>query len=123
MSVPLLNRDSTFEVYQVLNLPLLFPKPTPKLEAVARYKVEMEFFTLNIARMKFMLLTREEAQRCENDALGTCASASPIYVTGSHDLCVVELFRKNKKRIKDHCQVEILTEVMLPAAVSIADGV
>ena len=70
-----------------------------------------------------MLLTREEAQRCENDALGTCTSASPIYLTGSHDLCETELFRKNKRGIRDHCQVEILTDVMLPAAVSIADGI
>ena len=78
MSVSQLNRDSTFEIYQVLNLLLPFPKPTPRLEAVARYKIEMEFLALNIARTKFMLLTKEEAQRCENDALGTCASASPI---------------------------------------------
>ena len=95
MSVPLLDRDSTFEIYQVLNLSLPFPKPTPRLKAVARYKVETEFLVLNIARTKFMFLTKEEAQRCENYALGTCASASSIYVTGSHDLCVIESLRKN----------------------------
>ena len=68
-----------------------------------------------------MLLPRE-AQRCENDALSICACTSPIYVTGSHDLWVTELFRKKKRRIRDHCLVEILADVMLPAAVSITDG-
>ncbi len=48
VSVPLSNRDITFEIYQVLNLPLPYPKPTPRLEVVARYKVETEFLVLNI---------------------------------------------------------------------------
>lgn len=121
--VPLLDRDSTFEIYQVMNLPFPYPKLEPEIRAVARYKVESEFVALNLARTKFMLLTQGEAEKCKNDTLGTCGSVSPIYVAGSHDLCILELFKKNKKGIRDHCQVEVLARVMLPKAISDTDGI
>lgn len=34
--VPLLDRDGAFEIYQVINLPIPYPKEDQKLEAVAR---------------------------------------------------------------------------------------
>lgn len=55
VSVALLDRDSTFEIYQVMNLPLPYPKLRPKIGAVARYKVETEFVALSLARTEFML--------------------------------------------------------------------
>lgn len=123
ISIPLLDKDSTYEIYQVINLPMPYPKTNQKLEAIARYKVEWDFLALNLARTKFMLITSEEANRCKVDALGTCVSASPIYVAGSHDLCVLELFKKNKRGIKKHCKIEVLPSVILPTAISILDGI
>ena len=70
-----------------------------------------------------MLLPEEEARKCKADALGTCTSVSPIYVTGSHKLCILELFKGDKGGIKRTCQVEILANIMLPRAISVSDGV
>ena len=71
-----------------------------------------------------MLLTEEEgAGKCGTDVLGTCTSLSPIYVSGSHELCVLELFKGDKNGIKKNCQVEILANMVLPKAVNIADGI
>lgn len=123
MSIPLLDRESIFEVYQVVNLPIPYPQATQGLEAVATYRIETEYIAMNSARTKFMLLTAGEARECQVDALGTCTSSSPIYVTGNHKLCVLELFRGDNKRIRESCQVEILTDAVLPQAISISDGV
>ena len=99
-----------------------YPKPNQKFEAVTRYKVEAEFLALNLTRTKFIWVTNEEANKCKVDALGTCVSASSVYVTDSHDLCVLELFKKSKKGIKK-CQIEVLPNVILPTAISVLDGI
>ena len=39
------------------------------------------------------------------------------------ELCVMELFRDNRKGIGRHCQIEILLDVILPKAIKITDGV
>ena len=87
MSVSLLDRDSTFERYQVINLPVPYPK-TDQTGAVARYRLETEYIALNLARTKFMMLPEEEVSKCKADALRTWTSTSPIYVTGYYKLCV-----------------------------------
>ena len=57
-----------------------------------------------------MLLTSEEAKKCEANALGTCGVASPIYAAKNHRLCAFELLRGYKKRIEDSCQIKVLTD-------------
>lgn len=69
LSVPLLDKDSTFEIYK---LPIPYPQADQKLGAVALYKIETEFLVLNLPRTKFMLLSNVEATKCKNDALGIC---------------------------------------------------
>ena len=123
LSVPLLDRDSIFEIYRVMNLPLPYPREDQKLGAVARYKIETEFLALNLARTKFMLLSEVEAIKCKNDALGTCSSVSPIYVMGNHELCVLELYKGDRGGIDKNCQTEVLTNIVLPQAISVTDGI
>ena len=123
MSVPLLDRDSTFEIYQVINLPIPYPRADQEVGAVARYRLETEYIALNLARNKFMMLPEGEANKCKTDALRTCTSTSPIYVTGNYNLCVLELFKGDKGGIRRYCRVEILADVILPQAISICDGV
>ena len=123
MSVTLLDRDSTFEIYQVINLPIPYPRANQKVGAVAWYRLETEYIALNLARNKFMMLPEGEANKCKTDALRTCTSTSPIYVTGNYNLCVLELFKGDKEGIRRYCRVEILADVVLPQAISISDGV
>lgn len=107
MSIPLLDRESIFEVYQVINLPIPYPQKEQGLGVVAKYQVETEYIVMNSARMKFMMLTAEEAKECCVDALGMCSSLSPIYMMGNHRLWVLEQFKGDKERIKESSQVEI----------------
>ena len=48
-SVPL------FEIYQVINLPISYPRTDQKMGAVARYRLETEYIALDLARTKFMM--------------------------------------------------------------------
>lgn len=47
MSIPLLDRESIFEIYQAICLPIPYPRKDQGLGAVARYKVETEYIDLN----------------------------------------------------------------------------
>ena len=49
-------------------------------------------------------------------------SLSSIYAPGNHQLCVLEFFKGGKNGIKENCQVEILTNIVLPQA-SVSDGI
>ena len=123
VSLPLLDTGSIYEVFKVINLPIPYPREKQGLGTVAKYKIETENIALDQTREKFMLLTPSEAEKCKHNLLGTCVSNSPIYTFSNHHLCVMELFRDNRKGIGRHCQIEILLDVILPKAIRITDGV
>lgn len=70
-----------------------------------------------------MMSTTEEARKCQVDALGTCTSLRPVYVTGNHRLSVIKLLKGNREGIKKSCQIEIITNTVFPQGISIYDGV
>ena len=110
-------------MYQVINLSIAHPRVEQKLEIVAKYKVDTEFLAFDSTRRRITLLTNEEDKRCKTNALGSFGAASPIYVVGNHRLCVFELFRGDKKKIEDSCQIVVLTDSVLPQAICISDGI
>lgn len=59
MTVPLLHRDGTFQVFQVTNLPIPYPRVEQEVGAVARYRIETGYLALNLARTRFMVLFEE----------------------------------------------------------------
>ena len=122
LSISLLDRYDTFKIYQVINLPIPYPQVEQEFRALAKYKIETEFIALNLARTKFMLMY-VEALKCRNDALGTYTSVSPIYMTGSHKVCMLELFNRDKGGIKRNCQAEVLANIALPKAISLSNRV
>ena len=69
-----------------------------------------------------MLLTKREADKCKTDALGSCTSKCPMYITGGHRLCLVELFRNNEG-IQQTCHVEASRRAMMPQTIGLSDGV
>lgn len=117
MSVQLLDRESIFEVYQVINsLAHSLPSRRTGLRG-GRQESSRNGVYSNELRTKFMMLTPEEARECRVHALGTFTSLSPSYGTGNHRLCLLELF----KGVREGCQVKRLTNTVLPQAISISD--
>ena len=60
VSIPLLDRDSTFETYLVINFSIPFSWVEQKLRMTDKYRIETEFIALNIARTKFMFVTKQK---------------------------------------------------------------
>ena len=123
VSVPLLERGSMYEIYEVINIPSPYPWEERKCGIVTGYKVETEFIALIPERTKFMLLSREEANWCNVYALETGEASSPIYVGGSHRLRVIELFKGDKKGIEGGCQRKVLTNAVLSQLIGITDWI
>ena len=123
MSLPPLDSSNIYEVFQVINLPISYPHRKQVSGTVSKCKLESENIALDLTREKFMLLTPTEAEKCKYDPLRACISNSPIYTFSNHRLCVMELYRDNRRGIEQHCQVEILLDVLQPKAVRITDGV
>lgn len=121
MPVLLLNRESIFELFQLKILRIPYPRVEQAMVVVSR--IEAELIALNSARTKLMMLTTEAARRCQVDAVRACTSLRPIYVTGNRHLSVIELFKGNREGIKKSCQIEIITNTVLPQGISISDGV
>lgn len=58
ISLPLLDRDNTSEIYQVINLPIPYSRVEQSLGANAKYKIETEFIALNLTRTKSVINER-----------------------------------------------------------------
>ena len=123
VSLPLLDSNDIYEVFRLINLPIPHPLVKQGWGAVAKYKLESENIALDLTWEKFMLLTPTEAEKCKYNLHRTCISNSPINTFSNHRLCVMELYWDNRRGIVEHCQVEILLDVILPKAVRITDGV
>ena len=106
-----------------MNVPIPYLNPKQNLGDVAKYKLESESTALNLARTKFMLLTKKEAEKCKTVALRTCTSQSMTYITRGHRLRLVELFRGDKEGKKRTCRVEVSMRYVIPRAISLSSGV
>lgn len=58
VSLPVLDRESTFEVFKVVNLLIPYPEIGVTGGVVAGYKLKAENIAFNEARTKFMLLKK-----------------------------------------------------------------
>ena len=97
VSIPLLDLSSTFEVFNVHNLPLPFMNQTkgitPSIQMTAQLEIEADSIAF-VERTKYILLDKLETQHCSNPWLKFCQIQSPIYPVSLNKLCVVALFLK-----------------------------
>ena len=68
VSVLLLDNTNTFKIFNIFNMPVPVKDPvipTDKLPSmVARYRLETDSIAVNLAQMKFVLLTPTEQEHC-----------------------------------------------------------
>ena len=108
VSIPLLDLSSTFEVFNVHNLPLPFMNQTkgikPSIQMTAQLEIETYSIAFNVERTKYILLDKLETQHCSNPWLKFCQIQSPIYPVSLNKLCVVALFLKQDAYINQYCK-------------------
>ena len=97
--------------------------PTDNLPSmVAWYRLEMSSIAVNLAQMKYVLLTTTEQEHCTSSLWHYCDVIKPVYSMASNKLCTVALFMKDTENVKNYCKTEVETNSILPKAYHIIAG-
>ena len=111
VSIPLLDNINTFEIFNIFNLPVTVKDPfvpTDKLpNMVAWYRVEISSIAIDLAQMKYVLLTAIEWEHCTSPLWHYCAVRSPVYSKNSSMLCTAILFEKDTENVKNYCKTDV----------------
>lgn len=102
VSLTILDRENIFEVFTVVNLLIPYPCRDERGE-VARYKLEAENMALNVVRSISIILTPEEAKKCEKICQDHVCPEAQSYVRSSHELCILVFLRgyaNNEKKLR-----------------------
>ena len=127
VSVPLLDRNTTFEIYKVCNAPLpYYNQSIPaqlQPDIVAQYKIETFALAINAEKTKYMLLNSDELNHCSTSLLSYCSIHSSVFPVTLSERCIVNLFMNNLEVIETVCQKEIIPNSILPKADYLFDGI
>lgn len=118
VNLPLLELSSTFEIYQVHNIPL----PYPGTKMTATYMLESTNIAVNVKQTQYILLTATDLASCNNPSTKFCTLRSPLFDFGESRLCVIALFRQDEPAVSKDCQTVVKLDTTLPQAVYIPDG-
>ena len=123
---PLLDNTSTFEIFNIFNVPVPVKdlvSPTDNLPSmVAQYRLETSSIAVNLAQMKYILLTPKEQKHCVFPLWHYCDVRSPVYSMTSSKLCTVILFMKDTKNVKGYCKTEVELLSILPGTYHLIDA-
>ena len=89
---------------------------------VAWYRLETSSITVNLAQLKYVLLTATAQEHCTSPLQHYCDVKSPVYSMMSSKLCTVALFMKDTENVKNYCKTEVEPNSILPRASHIIDG-
>ena len=127
VSVPLLDRETTFEIYKVFNTPLPYYNQSIPTELqpdiVAQYRLETSALAINAEKTKYMLLNSDELNHCSTPLLSYCSVCSSVFPVNLSQRCIVSLFMNNVEIIETVCQKEVIPNSILPEADYLFDGI
>ncbi len=123
VTLPLLELNSKFEVYNIHNIPLPYPN-NPRSKLTAKYELETDMLAVNAERTQYMQLKAQDLAGCYS--LGTdstfCTVRNPVFDFGQRQLCVTALFRRDKKLITEICKTAVKLDSTLPQGVYLPNG-
>ena len=91
--------------------------PTDKCPSmVAWYRLETSSIAVNLAKMKYVLLTVTEQEHSTSPLQHYCDIRSPVYSVTSNKLCTDALFTKDAENVKYDCRAEVEPNSILPRA-------
>ena len=124
--IPLLDNTNTFKIINIFNMPVPVKDPivpTDKLPSmVACHRLETSSIAVNLAQMKYVLLTPIQQEHCTSHLWHYCDVRSTVYSMTSSKLCTVALFLKDTENVKNYCKTEVEPNSILPRAYCIIDG-
>lgn len=128
LHIPLIDYTNKMELYKADSLPL------PNLHMstgegkendksmLASYRLETTVFAIDKNRVRYTLLSENEANRCARTENGYCQFVDPLYPTNVSKFCIIALFLGNKERVKKSCVVHVEPSGIIPVARHISRG-
>ena len=119
ISVPLLDVDGIYEIYDVVNLPIPHSNHTGM---TIHFRLEAEAVAINRQRTRYTLLDSTGLSRCNSKIMHFCDIKNSIYPISRSKSCVLALFLKDKENIGERCVPIIRQTVQLLMARYITQG-
>ena len=101
VGIPILSRNSQFNVYQAISLPFI----SEQLNLSATYVLEAEYMALSQDKTQYSFITKSDKMFC-NDGL-VCKLDSPLYLSDHYPSCLLGLKQRDSRQIEEHCQLQI----------------
>ena len=126
VSIPLLGNINTFKIFNIFSMPVPVKDPiipTNKLpNMVAWCRIETSLITVNLAQMKYVLLTATEQEHCTSSLWHYCDVTTPVYSMISSKLCTLALFIKDRENVQNYCKTKLEPNSILPKVYHVTDG-
>ena len=96
---------------------------TDKLPSmVTWYRLETSSIAVNLAQMKYVLLTATEQEHCVSPMQHYCDVRNTVYPMTSGTLCTTALFMKDIGNVKNCFKTEVESNSVTPGAYQIIDS-
>ena len=99
ISILLLDNMNTFEIFNIFNMPVPVKDPvvsTDKFPSMVAWdRLDTSSIAVNLAQIKYVLLTGTEQEHCTSPLWHYCDVRSPVYSMASSTLCAVAMFMKD----------------------------
>ena len=119
IDIPLLDTGSTYEIYEVYNLPVPHENRTG---AIIQYKLESTALAINPERTRYNLMGPNSAAHCTSSSIRFCDMEGAVYPINLSQTCLIALFMKNNDGIKQNCILLVEPLARLPAVRYITNG-
>ena len=104
IKVPLIDHDSTLDLYKVYNLPVF----NPPLNKALTYEIEANTFAVSMDRNYMTIPTESEFIECTLASGHFCNLRSALYHMQSSKMCLIALFLKNENAISEYCEMKVM---------------
>lgn len=124
--IPLFDSKGKFEVFEALSFPMPLQHENKTIMAetdiTARYILEADALIINQERSQYSLLTGLELENCKQPLKGFCKLTNGLMPVNLSKTCITALFLKIEMDIRKFCERVINTNVRLPMAKHIDNG-
>ena len=117
IKVPLIDHDSTLDLYKVYNLPVF----NPPLNKALTYEIEANTFAVSMDRNYMTIPTESEFIECTLASGHFCNLRSALYHMQSSKMCLIALFLKKENAISEYCEMKVMN-ISGPLALYLDDG-
>ena len=103
LQIPLVDLSTTFQIYQIYNLPAL----NPQLRVTFQYVLESQYLVVSSNLHYFMLPQESDVWACRLTRGHWCRLKTAMYPVSTVKWCVASLFQNKKRDIEKNCKVRL----------------